>query len=183
MKNPPTETVVTNHVQIILSLLLDLEIGRKSHQLIQIANGLGESKLASAQWLNILDALVHRGFLAIDNQRSELTITDRGKRFLEEEDQLFVDIDQPAPILPPEVQPQFDETLYDKLRWKRRVLAEQEGVPAYRIFTNKSLAEMAAYRPESLEELRALHGVGEQLSNKYGKTFLTAIRYYLKIVA
>ena len=179
----PPKTDVTLHATTILTQLSALDAGRKSHQLIRIANSLGKGKLAPGQWMNILDALVHRGFLAVDIERSELTITDRGKQFLEAEETLFVDIDQPAPILPPEVQPQFDETLYDKLRWKRRILAEQEGVPAYRIFTNRSLAEMATYRPESLEELRALHGVGDQLSTKYGKTFLTAIQYYLNIVA
>jgi ATP-dependent DNA helicase RecQ len=178
-----TKTDVTSHATIVLTQLFDLDAGRKSHQLIQIASGLGESKLAPGQWMNILDALVHRGFLAVDIERSELTITNREKQFLEADETLFVDVDQPAPILPPEVQPQFDETLYDKLRWKRRVLAEQEGVPAYRILTNRSLAEMATYRPESLDELRALHGVGEQLSTKYGRTFLTAIQYYLNIVA
>jgi len=179
----PTETDVTPSAELILAQLSALNEGRKSHQLIQIASGVAKTKLGPGQWMNILDALVHRGFLAIDTERSDLTITDRGKQFLEKKDRLFVDINQPAPVLPPEVQPQFDETLYDKLRWKRRVLAEQEGVPAYRIFTNRTLAEMATYRPESLEELQALHDVDEQLFAKYGKTFLAAIQYFLKEVA
>jgi ATP-dependent DNA helicase RecQ len=180
MKNPPTRTNVSTYVTTILGQLSGLDTGRKSHQLIQIAIEFGRRKLAPGQWMNIPDALVHRGFLSVDNERSELRISDRGRRFLAEESELFVDIDQPAPVLPPEVQPQFDETLYNKLRWKRRKMAEDEGIPPYRIFTNRSLAEMATYRPESLEELQGLHGVGERLSVRYGKTFLAAIQYYLK---
>ena len=43
-------------------------------------------------------------------------------------------------------------------------MAEDEGIPPYRIFTNRSLAEMATYRPESLEELQGLHGIGVEVN-------------------
>ena len=62
-------------------------------------------------------------------------------------------------------------------------MAEEAEVPPYRIFTNRSLAEMATYRLETLEELQALHGVGSRLANKYGQSFLSVIQYYLKRVA
>lgn len=182
----PTLTVptdVTKQASALLSQLLALDTGRKSHQLIPAAEAITEGKLAPGQWLNILDALVHRSFLTVDIARAELNITDRGRRFLDSNDTFLANIDQPPPILPPEVQPNFDETLYNRLRYKRRVLAEEEGVPVYMIFSNRSLAEMATYRPETLDELKSLHGIGDQLTAKYGQTFLTAIRYYLKSVA
>ena len=183
MKPPKSDTDVTKQTTAILAQLLALESGRKSHQLIRAASQMTDGKLAPGQWLNILDALVHRRLLSVDLERAELNITERGRHFLNTDDAFMVDIDQPPPILPPEVQPQFDETLYDKLRWKRRVLAEEEGVPVYRIFSNRTLAEMAAYRPETLDELKGLHGVGDQLSTRYGQTFLKAIQYFLKSVA
>jgi ATP-dependent DNA helicase RecQ len=183
MKLPKQNTNVTKQATALLSQLLALETGRKSHQLILAASEMSEGKLAPGQWLNILDALVHKGFLSVDLAKAELIITERGRHFIDTDDEFQVDIDQPAPILPPEVQPKFDETLYNKLRWKRRVLAEEEGIPVYRIFSNRTLAEMATYRPESLEDLKSLHGVGDQLSTKYGQTFLNAIQYFLKSVA
>tara|TARA_B100000676_G_C17584656_1_gene583812 strand:- start:8 stop:610 length:603 start_codon:yes stop_codon:yes gene_type:complete len=179
-KKQPT---VSHQTRIILSQLLSLEAGRKSHQLIQSASALSETKLTRGQWMNLLDALVHRGLLSVDQGRWELILAPRGRRFLREGGDIYVDIDQAPPILPPEVQPRFDETLYGKLRWKRKELADKEGVPVYKIFTNRSLAGMAAYRPESLDDLQTIHGIGDRLSAKYGQTFLTAIQYYLKSVA
>ena len=161
-----TGTIVTSYTLSILQELDNLDRGTKSHQLIQLARQHAKKKLSPGQWMNILDALVHRGFLAIDHSRIELVLTDRGKQFVASPAELLVDIDQPAPILPPEILPQFDETLYHRLRWKRR-----------------KVAEMATYRPESLDELRALHGVGKHLSTKYGPVFLSAIQNYLRSVA
>ena len=176
-------TDVTEQASTILKQLDALESGRRSHQLIAAAADAYTDKQTPGQWLNIVDALVHRGYLSVDVERSELRITERGRQFLDQDKTFEADIDQPPPILPPEIQPRFDETLYDKLRWKRKVLAEQEGVPVYRIFSNRALAEMSAYRPETIEEMRSLHGVGDHLSRRYGQTFLTAIQYYLRSVA
>lgn len=183
MKPPKERTNITENACLLISQLSPEGRSRKSHQLIQVASAASHDRLAPGKWLNILDTLVHRGFLSVDRERMELLITERGRRFLEEGGELWADIEQPPPVLPPEVQPCFDETLYEKLRWKRKILAEQEGVPVYRIFSNRALAEMAAYRPETIEAFNSLNGVGDHLSARYGQTFLTAIRYYLRSVA
>ncbi len=65
-----------------------------------------------------------------------------------------------------------DEELFDGLRALRRVIAEREGVPAYVIFHDATLREMAAVGPTTPEELLGIGGVGQRKLEKYGEEFL-----------
>lgn len=69
-----------------------------------------------------------------------------------------------------------DESLFGALRALRAKLAEQGDVPAYVVFSNATLIEMAALRPASTEELLQVSGVGEVKAARYGEAFLAAIR-------
>ena len=68
-----------------------------------------------------------------------------------------------------------DEELFERLRELRRVLAAEQGVPAYVVFADRSLADMAARRPATREEFLASHGVGEAKLERYGDAFLALI--------
>jgi ATP-dependent DNA helicase RecQ len=74
------------------------------------------------------------------------------------------------------------EILFDKLRVLRRALAEREGVPAYVIFHDATLREMAAVRPTSPAELLDINGVGQRKLEKYGDEFLELLRSYTDTV-
>ena len=50
-----------------------------------------------------------------------------------------------------------------------------QGVPAYVVFTDKTLREMALSRPGNMKELRAVSGVGAAKAERYGKQFLREI--------
>ena len=69
-----------------------------------------------------------------------------------------------------------DFALFAKLRSLRKDLAEAGGVPAYALFTNDQLAEMAQRRVASAAALREIAGVGEARARKYGAPFLDIIR-------
>ena len=71
--------------------------------------------------------------------------------------------------------PQEGETLIDALRRKRTQLAQEGQVPAYVIFSNATLADMAHRVPHNLEEFLQVSGVGEVKAGKYGSQFLTVI--------
>ena len=62
---------------------------------------------------------------------------------------------------------------------KRAEIAEREHVPAYIVFTNASLADMANKMPRSIEEFLAVTGVGNARADRYGETFLAVIDDYL----
>jgi ATP-dependent DNA helicase RecQ len=66
-------------------------------------------------------------------------------------------------------------TLFEKLRALRREIAHDEGVPAYMVFPDRTLIEMSESRPATLEELRAVQGVGERKLALYGDAFLDAL--------
>jgi ATP-dependent DNA helicase RecQ len=69
-----------------------------------------------------------------------------------------------------------DRDLFDDLRILRHDLAAQAGVPAYVVFTDETLRQLARLRPTSLVEMRAVHGVGDKRLADYGEAFLACIK-------
>ena len=69
-----------------------------------------------------------------------------------------------------------ENSLYEALRSLRAELAKTEGVPAYVVFSNATLADMAVKRPENIDEFLDVSGVGEYKAARYGRAFLKAIR-------
>ena len=65
--------------------------------------------------------------------------------------------------------------MLDRLRALRRRLAAKQGVPAYVVFTDATLAAMAALRPSTIEELLQVSGVGRTKLLRYGDAFLEEI--------
>ena len=76
----------------------------------------------------------------------------------------------------PEGEP--DKGLFEDLRKLRLELARAEGLPAYCIFQDRTLREMASRLPDSREKMMAIVGVGEVTFKKYGVLFLDAISAY-----
>jgi ATP-dependent DNA helicase RecQ len=68
-----------------------------------------------------------------------------------------------------------DAPLLSALKAKRRALAEAAGVPAYVIFPDRTLIEMAEARPETLDGLARISGVGAVKLERYGADFLAVI--------
>lgn len=68
-----------------------------------------------------------------------------------------------------------DAPLLSALKAKRRALAEAASVPAYIIFNDRTLVEMAETRPTSLDEMARISGVGAKKLASYGAEFLSVI--------
>ncbi|MBS3763116.1 MAG: HRDC domain-containing protein, partial [Planctomycetes bacterium] len=68
-----------------------------------------------------------------------------------------------------------DGELFEHLRELRKKLADNRRVPAYIIFNDASLREMAGRKPETKEEFLQIKGVGKKKCRQYAKTFLSAI--------
>ena len=60
----------------------------------------------------------------------------------------------------------------------RAAIAAAEGVPAYVVFSNATLADMAAKAPRTMEDFLEVSGVGEIKAARYGEAFLKAIAAY-----
>jgi ATP-dependent DNA helicase RecQ len=68
-----------------------------------------------------------------------------------------------------------DEALFERLRAIRKELADRQSVPAYIVFSDKVLVEMATRRPTNERDLLEVPGVGPAKLEKYGATFLEAM--------
>ncbi|UWQ79563.1 DNA helicase RecQ [Leisingera sp. S132] len=68
-----------------------------------------------------------------------------------------------------------DAPLLSALKAKRRALAEAQKVPAYVIFPDRTLIEMAEMRPETLDQMARISGVGAKKLERYGDDFLSVI--------
>ncbi len=68
-----------------------------------------------------------------------------------------------------------DEELFEALRTKRTALAKARGVPAYVIFPDASLLDMATRKPQSLDGFSECHGVGARKLASFGQAFLEVI--------
>jgi ATP-dependent DNA helicase RecQ len=80
------------------------------------------------------------------------------------------------PTVRPETAPTYDAALFEKLRVLRRQLADAANVPAYVIFSDRSLIEMATYYPQTPERFLDIDGVGRRKLESYGERFLAVIR-------
>src|SRR5690606_40163810 len=75
----------------------------------------------------------------------------------------------------PATLPDVDRPLFEALREKRMALAKEQGVPPYVIFHDRTLLEMAARRPATLDALGRISGVGAAKLERYGEAFLSVI--------
>ena len=69
--------------------------------------------------------------------------------------------------------------LWEALRERRRELAEDQGVPPYVIFHDRTLQEMCVALPQNLAQFGRLTGVGERKLDKYGADFIQVIENHL----
>ena len=67
------------------------------------------------------------------------------------------------------------EALFQSLRELRKSIADQQGVPAYIVFSDKTLRAMAEARPSTPQELLAISGVGPLKLERYGDAFMEAV--------
>jgi len=126
------------------------------------------------QIADLLEALVDRGLLARQdvgdgpNSRPVVGLTPEGLAVLRGEGTVALRL--------PETKPATDPALFARLKDLRREIARQEEVPAYLVFTDRALADMAARRPTDAEALADVHGVGPSKLEKYGGRFLEVLR-------
>jgi ATP-dependent DNA helicase RecQ len=73
-----------------------------------------------------------------------------------------------------------DEVLFDRLRKLRRQLADERNVPAYIIFSDVALRQMARDYPASERDFARISGVGEKKLREFGAAFLAEIAAFLQ---
>ena len=143
--------------------------------------GVGRD-LAKPQWQSIFRQLMGLDLIRPDPTRhGAFRLTEAARPILRGEASLELRADTGArtPAAPERrVLAQVaeeDEGLLAALKAKRRALAEAQGVPAYVIFPDRTLIEMATVRPETLDAMRGITGIGATKLDRFGPTFLAVL--------
>ncbi len=133
-------------------------------------------------WASLLHHLVHHGYLFQDvADYSVLKLTDAARPLLKGEAQLTMAKPRARVSTAKKRGPKnlaglsYDEALFEKLRRLRKELADAAGVPPFVVFGDKTLIEMAAFRPKDEAALLAIHGVGARKLETYGPAFLKVL--------
>ena len=123
--------------------------------------------------------LADEGILAItDGQYPVVRLGERAE-IVASDERLFMRTireERPAVRTMPDRLDEEQEELFQKLRRLRAQVARVQGVPAYVVFSDKTLRELAVVRPASMEEFQAVSGVGDARAARYGKRFLAVLR-------
>ncbi len=144
--------------------------------------GIG-TEFSKPEWKSVFRQLVTLNFLAVNVDHGGLSLTPRGKAFLKDKETLNLRrhetrrMKKPreaSPFLPKDGD--IDQALLDAFKTARRELAQAQNVPPYIIFHDKTLLDIATAKPQTLEQMAHIHGVGERKLAKYGKAFLDILR-------
>jgi ATP-dependent DNA helicase RecQ len=104
-----------------------------------------------------------------------LVLTPQGWEVMKKRGKVPLSLPSRKEIIEGRMEGEPDKGLFDQLRRLRLELAHAEGLPAYCIFQDRTLREMASRLPDSREKMMSIVGVGEVTFRKYGSAFLTLI--------
>ncbi|WP_297768130.1 DNA helicase RecQ [uncultured Roseovarius sp.] len=130
-------------------------------------------------WQGVFRQMMGRDLVRPDRERhGALVMTQSARPILRGEDSITLRRDTvdrtPRPAVRALVSEE-DAPLLSALKAKRRALAEAAGVPAYIVFNDRTLIEMAETRPETLDAMAGISGVGGKKLERYGTEFLEVI--------
>lgn len=158
--------------------------------------GVGKD-LSYKEWKEYLYQMLQLGYIEIDYVNAGiLKVTPLGRKVLfgelkaplavykETEEKVFLRKNDNKfkyrPIRPIQSS-SVEETLLDSLQQLRKQIAEREQTPAYIIFSDDALEDMVQRKPVTMEEFSEIRGVGDIKLEKYGKVFVSLIRFVLRL--
>jgi ATP-dependent DNA helicase RecQ len=150
--------------------------------------GIGRDR-SKADWRSLMRQVYATGLASVElDGFSRWSITDRGDAVLRGKERVTLRSDvllppggkrrarsaqaaQQAGIAP-------DDPLLMALKQLRTSIAKRDGVPAYVVFTDRSLFDIAARRPTTTAALHDCHGVGHAKIERYGEAFLVVVSQF-----
>ncbi len=168
--------------------IIDILLGKKTAKVIQFDHdqlsvfGIGE-ELAEAEWRGVVRQLLAQGLLAVEGEYGTLVLTETSGSVLAREREVRL---RKEPKRLPAARaakgerkakgaaavaelPQEAVPVFEALRAWRGAQAKEQGVPAYVIFHDATLREIATLRPTSVADLAGISGVGEKKRATYGE--------------
>ena len=170
-----------DYVSQVLVGSKDKRILQNKHDQVSTYGLLSECRKSDVRtWI---EQLVGQGYLQKTGDYNVVTITDKGRELLRGESvpQLTKATAQSADTPSAKSTASWegvDQSLFEILREARAKEAQSRQVPAYVVFSDASLRDMARRLPSTLDAFRMIHGVGQQKLTDYGEQFLGIIRLH-----
>ena len=194
---PPDRFEATEAVRKALSAMLrsderfggghviDILLGNKTDKICAHGHdflstfGVGK-EFSKSQWQGIFRQMMGHDLIRPDSSRhGALRMTDAALPLLRGAASLTLRADTVKSAPPARrvkaLVSEDDAPLLSALKAKRRALAEAANVPAYIIFNDKTLIEMAETRPASLDDMARISGIGTKKLDRFGQDFLQVI--------
>ena len=177
------------HVIDVLRGTVTEKIERAGHDRLP-AFGMGADR-GKNEWRSLIRQLVAAGFLRLDiGGFGGISMTGKGRGLLQGESVFLYRLDTVRARTPeparrggrkrkePETGPPVgvEAALLDVLKTLRLRLARERGVPAYIVFSDRTLMDMARRQPRTEEEFAEVNGVGAAKRKTFAEPFLAAIR-------
>jgi ATP-dependent DNA helicase RecQ len=171
--------------------VIDILLGRRTAKVEQHDHhsltvfGIG-TELSEAEWRGVVRQLLAQGLLSVEGDYGTLVLTEASAEVLgkRREVRLRREAKRPPRAARPARQsgaapvvelPEQAREVFEKLRAWRAGAAKEQGVPAYVIFHDATLREIAARTPSSAQELATIGGVGETKLARYGEQILAVL--------
>jgi len=171
--------------------LIDVLLGKSTAQIERFQHntvstfGIGKD-LSQAQWSSVFRQLTAAGFIEVDIEGyGSLRLAESARPVLKSEQDICPRRDPTPEKRASKTERSArskeayegleDDPLWLLLKSKRMELAKEQGVPPYVIFHDKTLLEMHEAKPNSLDKMGMISGVGEAKLEKYGEAFLTVL--------
>ncbi|KUG51313.1 ATP-dependent DNA helicase RecQ [Kocuria rosea subsp. polaris] len=162
--------------------LVDILLGRETERVVRMRHtelttfGIG-TELSDQEWRGVVRQLLAQGLLQVQGEYGVLALTDaagevlRGRQEvrLRREPERAKAVRRPRGGAAPPALDEPQQELFQQLRAWRAAVAKEQGVPAYVVFNDATLAAIAQARPTSLNELRGISGVGDAKLERYGE--------------
>jgi len=187
--------VARSKERLTMSTLVDVLRGTYSPTVVD--NGFDQIKtfgagreLSAFVWKEYCQQFLQQGFLEMDyrdHYTLKLTALSQAVLFEERKVDLVTPLtfgerqQKQAEIARKSAQPtnsNIDPELFDHLRKCRRDISLQIGKPAFVVFSDATLRDMAARTPQDMAEFKQVSGVGDFKAQRYGEQFLTALAEY-----
>lgn len=169
-----------------VNYLVDVLLGKEHERIKQFGHdqlstyGIGKEH-SNTEWKNLYRQLISRGFITVDVEgHGSLRLNESSRPVLRGEEKLHLrKFTKPNKSERKQSEKRYgnqaENKLWDALRKCRKELAEEQGIPAYMIFHDATLAEMMERQPQTAEQLSRISGVGDRKLEAYGSAFLEVI--------
>ncbi|PKR50784.1 DNA helicase RecQ [Thalassospira marina] len=167
--------------------VIEVLMGRNTEKIRQNGHeqtsvyGLGKD-IAQPQWRSVFRQLLAMGYLQVDEEgHGGVYLTEESRPVLRGEKVVEMRLDaserkrattQRLRDFDTFFEDEDDRQMWEALRKLRRDLAQEQNVPPYVIFNDRTLSEMVKFKPRSLNEMAAINGVGAKKLDQYGLAFL-----------